>query len=159
MLNLKSVHPRNFKSFGNKEADIPLNVEGSKLIIGNNQDIGEQGQSRNGVGKTTIMSAVVFALYGKDIEKAVKADEMINFKNRKEMSVRLEFEIKGKDYTIVRGRSPNKLTFHVDGKSLTRDSMKNTDQLIADTIQIDYDLFMSIFFLNTFRPCFRLASF
>ena len=153
MIKLKKVTARNFKSFGNSPTSFDLSKQGSTLILGDNQDIGEQGSSKNGVGKSSVMVAVVFALYGKDIEK-LRPDELINFKNKKNMVVELEFELRGISYRIVRGRKPNILEFYADGKSLTRDSMKNTDQTIIDVIGIDYDVFLSVYFLNTFRPTF-----
>ena len=155
MLNLKQLTIRNFMSFGNVPAVFNLAEKQSLMIIGDNKDVGEQGVSRNGVGKTTAIQAIIFAIYGEGIDK-IKSDEFINIVNQKEMMVELEFEIKGTDYKIRRGRKPNTVEFLnlTTGVSLTRDSMKNTDDLIQQTVGMPYEIFVGVFFMSPHKESF-----
>lgn len=153
MLNLKKLKIQNFLSFGEKPTEVDLSQEGDTLIVGDNKDIGAAGESKNGVGKTVCMQAIVYALYGKGIDK-LKSDEFINLINGKKMVVELEFTIGGKDYRIKRGRKPNIVEFYQGEKSLTLDSMKNTDSLIEQTIGIQYDIFMGVYFLSPHKESF-----
>lgn len=157
MIKFNSIKVRNFKSFGNKDTTMPLDDTGTTLILGNNEDIGEKGNSRNGVGKSSILSAIVYALYNKDLDK-LKPDELINLRNGKNMRVELDFTVKDEPFKIIRGRKPNILEFYHGDTSLTRDSMKNTDQEILNVIGIDCDVFLSVFFLNPFKETFMSMS-
>jgi DNA repair exonuclease SbcCD ATPase subunit len=155
MLNLKSISIRNFLSFGNIPTVIDLSKDQSLMIVGDNKDVGDQGISRNGVGKTTSIQAIVFALYGKGIDK-LKSDEFINIVNQKELVVELEFEIKGQYYKIRRGRKPNVVELEnlTSGVSMTRDSMKNTDDAIAQIVGMPYEIFVGVFFMSPHKESF-----
>jgi len=145
---LNDVKIQNFMSYGNKVTEFDFTKPETVLIVGNNEDIGEIGESKNGVGKTVSMIAVVYALYGEGINK-LKADEMINLVNEKKMLVELNFESHGVDYKIIRGRKPNVLEFYKGSESLTADSMKNTDLAIQEVLGINYDTFLISFLMNT----------
>lgn len=153
MIKFEQVTLKNFKSFGNKPQTLRLDDVGTTLIVGNNEDIGEKGMSANGVGKSNVLSAVIFALYNKDLDK-LKPDELINIRNEKGMRIELLFSIGGHAYKIIRGRKPNILEFYEDDVSLTRDSMKNTDLEVQRIIGVSYDVFMSVFFANPFKETF-----
>jgi DNA repair exonuclease SbcCD ATPase subunit len=153
MINFKSVVLTNFMSYGQTPTTFSLSNEGTTLIIGNNEDVGDKGGSKNGAGKTQTMQAVVFALFGKGIDK-LKTDEFINIKNGKKMSVELEFEKANKTYKIVRKRKPNSVEIYVDGETLTLDTMKNTDEVIQDIVGMTYDVFMTTYFLSPHREAF-----
>lgn len=153
----KKVCMKNFLSFGNVPAVVELDSGTTFGIVGDNRDIGGEGSSKNGVGKTSIYSAIIYAAFGKSIDK-LKADEFINITNGNKMVVELEFSKNGIDYLIKRGRKPNFLSFHatVDGETtdLTRDSMSNTDVDIEKTLGMSYDIFMSTVFLSPHREAF-----
>ena len=153
MIEFKSVTVKNFLSFGGKEQTFNLGRNEVCLILGDNKDVGERGESRNGAGKTTIMNAVLFALYGKGIE-SIKTDEFINLTNGKGLSVELVFSIGETEYKITRTRKPNSLKFERDGESLTLDAMKNTDDLITKTIGYEYEVFVLLFFLSPTKKSF-----
>lgn len=153
MIKFKNISIKNFLSFGNVLQSFPLDGLGNALIMGQNKDIGESGESRNGVGKTTVMNAIVFALYGRGIE-SIKADQFINITNGKDLEVVLEFLIGEDKYTINRRRKPNKLTFDKNGESLTLDAMKNTDGLIEKIVGFDYDTFVLLYFLSPSKKSF-----
>lgn len=153
----KKVCMKNFLSFGNVPTVVELDSGTIFGIIGDNRDIGGEGSSKNGVGKTSIYSAVIYGVFGKSIDK-LKADEFINITNGNKMVVEVEFSKNGIDYLIKRGRKPNFLSFHatVDGETtdLTRDSMANTDTDIEKTLGMTYDIFMSTVFLSPHREAF-----
>lgn len=161
-LNLNKATFANFMSFGNAETVVDLKSLGNCLVVGNNLDLGKVGLSRNGVGKTTVIQAVTFALFGKGIDK-IKADEFINLKNGKKMFVCLDFDVNGESYRIIRGRKPNRLTFlrspgTDDETDLTRDSMANTDKDIQEVIGMTYDLFIGVYFLSPHAESFMSMS-
>lgn len=144
-------------SFGQKEVFVDLDTKNTRAIMGRNEDIGETGNSANGVGKTTIFNAIIFALYGKGIDK-LKTDEYINIVNGKKLVVELCFEKGDKTYTIRRGRKPNFLEMTEDNTSITLDAMRNTDEAISSLVGYSYDLFMSSFFLSPHRQSFMAMS-
>lgn len=149
----KSISVRNFMSFGNKNTTFSLDQDKVILIIGENKDIGDSGESRNGVGKTTLLNAIIFALYGKGIE-SLKVDEYINIVNEKDLYVELDFSIGEDDFKIIRTRKPNSVTFSMNGTNLSLDSMSNTDDLIVDYVGFDYEVFMTMFFLSPVKRPF-----
>jgi len=157
MLKFKEIKIKNFMSFGNKVSSFQLERNTSCLILGNNEDVGEQGESRNGAGKSTLFNAIIFCLFGKGIDK-LKADEYINITNDKGLVVELSLEYRGENYRIVRGRKPNILEFYKGDESYTLDAMKNTDELITNTLNIDYDIFMMVYFLSPHKESFMSMS-
>ena len=106
---------------------------------------------------TSEFQAIIFALYGKGIDK-LKTDEFINIKNGKKLCVTLVFEKAGKEYTIIRKRKPNAVEIYVDGETLTLDTMKNTDEVIQNIIGMDYDVFMTTYFLSPHREAFMAMT-
>lgn len=156
-VKIRKVSMKNFLSFGNVPTVVTLDSGVTFGIIGDNRDIGGEGSSKNGVGKTSIYSAIIYGVFGKSIDK-LKADEFINITNGNKMVAEVEFSKNGVDYLIKRGRKPNFLSFHatVDGETtdLTRDSMSNTDKDIEKTIGMTYDIFMSTVFLSPHREAF-----
>ncbi|MCI4411922.1 MAG: AAA family ATPase [Thiotrichales bacterium] len=156
MINFKSVTVQNFLSYGAQPTTFDLSTEGSTLILGNNEDVGETGNSKNGVGKTASMQAVLFALFGRGIDK-LKTDEFINIKNEKRLVVDLVFEKDGKNYRIIRKRKPNALELYVEDQAVTLDTMANTDKMI-ESIVGTYDIFMTAYFLTPHRESFLSMS-
>lgn len=157
MIRFKWVKISNFMSFGQKEVFVDLDTKNTRAIMGRNEDIGETGSSANGVGKTTIFNAIIFALYGKGIDK-LKTDEYINIVNGKKLVVELCFQKGEKTYIVRRGRKPNFLDITEDETSLTLDAMRNTDEAITALLGYGYDLFMSSFFLSPHRQSFMAMS-
>ena len=83
-------------SVGNSTQAIDFNREDLTLVLGENLDLGgDDTGARNGTGKTTIINALSYALYGQALTK-IRADNLINKTNGKNMLVCLEFEKKGK---------------------------------------------------------------
>lgn len=103
-LHFKSVTLRNFLSYGNKPTTVNLDRSGTIQIQGRNLDDTLQGIGANGVGKSTIVNSIVYALYGEAISSDVKVDDVVNDINNKECVVSVEFSIDGDDYIINRYR-------------------------------------------------------
>jgi exonuclease SbcC len=148
MINFKYVELANFLSYGNQPTRFNLDTNESVLIIGRNEDVGDGGEARNGVGKSSAIQAILFALYGKGIEPKLKSDDFVNIKNGKKLEVKLTFEKGGKEYTIIRKRKPASLELFVDGEPATLDTMKNTDQVIESIIGMPYEIFMLTFVMT-----------
>lgn len=155
MIKLKKLSMSNFWSFGKEPVELDLENIGHVLVQGHNKDIGSEGESRNGVGKTVCMNGILFSLYGKGVDNSkMKPDDMVNLYNEKKMVVTIDLEIDGTDYTISRGRKPAFVELHQGSVSLTRDSMKNTDAEIQKLLGIPYEVFMGVYFMNPDIPTF-----
>ena len=126
------------------------------LVLGHNLDMGGDG-SRNGTGKTTIINALSYALYG-DALTNIRKDNLINKTNGKGMIVTVEFEIKGKQYRIERGRRPNILKFSIDGEDALSDEQqgdsRETQKEIEKTIGFPHNMFKHLIALNTYTEPF-----
>jgi DNA repair exonuclease SbcCD ATPase subunit len=119
MIQLNNLTVKNFMSVGNATQAVDFNRRDLTLVLGENLDLGGDG-SRNGTGKTTIINALSFALYGQALTN-IRKDNLINKTNGKNMLVSLEFNIDGKNYRVERGRKPNILKFYVDNEQTTAD--------------------------------------
>lgn len=128
-------------SYGNAETVIPLNVPGTTHIRGINKDTG----SENGVGKSTIMNALCFVLYGKVLSK-IKNSSIPNLKNGKKGSceVTLRFS-KGSDtYQVTRktGKSSGiDIRKNNSDKSIARSSIAEANKQIVELIGISFELY------------------
>lgn len=124
------------------------------LVLGENLDLGGN-DNRNGVGKSGIINALSYALYGSSLTN-IKKDNLINASNAKNMLVTLTFSINGVDYKIERGRKPNIFKFIKDGieKDTGEDESqgegRNTQEEIERIIGISHDMFKHIVALNTY---------
>lgn len=159
MLTIKNVTLRNFLSCGNVTQTIELNKNGLSLVIGENLDLGGNG-SRNGVGKSTILQAISFGLYGESLTN-IKKDNLINKINGKNMCVSIEFETNGHSYRIERGRKPNTFKYIVDNKNISDDSTdeaqgetKDTQKEINELLGMSHTMFKHIVALNTYTEPF-----
>lgn len=112
MIRFKSVTMKNFLSVGNVTQAVNLDQDGLTLVLGENLDQGGGG-SRNGVGKTTLIQAIFFAIYGVPLTN-IKKDNLVNKTNQKNMAVSIDYDVDGKNYRIERGRKPNFIRFYVD---------------------------------------------
>lgn len=160
-LRLNGLTIRNFMSIGAVTQSINFSKDDLVLVLGENLDLGGN-DNRNGVGKSTIVNALSYALYGVALTN-IKKDNLINKSNMKNMLVTLTFDINGKGYTIERGRRPNIFRFIEDGKEDLEEegkSEKDTDESqgegrhtqeeIVKVIGITHDMFKHILALNTY---------
>ena len=158
MTNLTKIVIRNFLSIGNIEQTIDLSLNGLTLVIGENVDVGG-GNSKNGVGKTTLLQAISYVLFGEPLSK-IKIDNLINNINNKGMLVTIEFENDGKNYLIKRGRKPNLLELYVDGElNEAKGENKNTQLEIERIIGMTHTMFKHVVALTTYtEPFMRLKA-
>jgi DNA repair exonuclease SbcCD ATPase subunit len=150
MLKIKNLTIKNFMSVGNVTQAIEFNND-LTLVLGENLDLGANG-SRNGTGKTTIVNALSYALYGNALTK-IKLGNLINKTNEKGMLVSVEFSKNNTDYKIERGRKTNVLRLFVGGVEMEdNDALgdsRETQKAIEDILGLSHDMFKHIVALNT----------
>ena len=139
MRTYKRLIIKNFLSFGNKKHVIDLSRSDIALIRGINQDA-PGVDSSNGAGKTTIFNAISYVLFGEGIEP-IKADEFVNWTNKKDMLVTLEFEQDGIEYSITRGRKPKVIRIIKNNEDITPRTDKECDKMIQSIVNMDSLLF------------------
>ena len=158
-IKIKDLTVKNFMSVGNQTQAVNFNKEQLTLVLGENLDQGgDDTGSRNGTGKTTIINALSYALYGQALTN-IKKNNLINKTNNKGMLVTLHFEKNGVDYRIERGRSPNLLKFYIDDEEqeLTDESQgdsRDTQHTIDSLLGMSHDMFKHIVALNTYTEPF-----
>jgi DNA repair exonuclease SbcCD ATPase subunit len=159
MIKIKDLTVKNFMSVGNQTQAVDFNREQLTLVLGENLDQGgDDSGSRNGTGKTTIINALSYALYGQALTN-IKRNNLINKTNSKGMLVTLHFEKNGQDYRIERGRSPNVLKFFINNQEqeMTDESQgdsRKTQESISELLGMSHDMFKHIVALNTYSEPF-----
>jgi DNA repair exonuclease SbcCD ATPase subunit len=161
MIKLKDLTVKNFMSVGNVTQAIDFNKEQLTLVLGENLDQGgDDTGSRNGTGKTTIINALSYALYGQALTN-IKRNNLINKTNSKGMLVTLNFERAGNLYRIERGRSPNILKFYVNNHEQkdelndeSQGDSRKTQEDIGTLLDMSHDMFKHVVALNTYTEPF-----
>ena len=150
MITFKYVRWKNFLSTGNTLTEIQLDRNPSTLIIG-----------ENGAGKSTILDALCFGLFGKPFRQISK-NQLINTVNSQGTIVEIEFETQNKNVKIVRGIKPNTFEIWVDGNMINqsanaKDYQKHLEQQI---LKLNYRSFTQVVILgsSTFIPFMQLKS-
>ena len=156
MLNIKNISVKNFMSVGNNAQGVRFDDKHLTLVLGNNLDLGGDG-SRNGTGKTTIINALSYALYGEALTN-IRRDNLINKTNGKGMIVSCDFELSGTEYRIERGRRPNVLKLFVNGTEQDdqeqQGDSRETQKEIEKIIGFSHQMFKHIVALNTYTEPF-----
>jgi len=148
MIHFKTISWQNFLSTGQHPTEVNLSEYGTTLIIGN-----------NGAGKSTILDALCFSLYGKAFRK-INKNQLINSTNEKSALVEIEFSVNKTDWKVVRGIKPNIFEIYRDGKPLDQ-SHSAVDQqkwLEQNVLKMNYKSFTQIVILgsSTFVPFMQL---
>jgi len=150
MIIFKTVRWRNFLSTGNNFTEIQLDRNSTTLIIG-----------ENGAGKSTILDALCFGLFGKPFRGINKA-QLINSVNMSGAMVEVEFEIGTKKIKVVRGIKPNVFEIYVNGKMYNQDANSRDYQkyLEQQILKLNYRSFTQVVILgsSTFIPFMQLKA-
>ena len=150
MITFKYVRWRNFLSTGNNFTEIQLDRNSTTLIIG-----------ENGAGKSTVLDALCFGLFGKPFRGINKA-QLINSVNMSGALVEVEFEIGSKKIKVVRGIKPNVFEIYVNGKMYNQDANVRDYQkyLEQQILKLNYRSFTQVVILgsSTFIPFMQLKS-
>lgn len=150
MIIFEKIRWRNFLSTGNQFSEIKLNDNQNTLIIG-----------QNGAGKSTILDALTFVLFGKSFRK-INKPQLINTTNEKDCVVEIEFTIGSISWKIRRGIKPNIFEIYRDGSLLNQDASANDQQkfLEQSILKMNYKSFTQIVILGSsnFVPFMQLTS-
>jgi len=158
MIKIKDLTVKNFMSVGNQTQAVDFNREKLTLVLGENLDQGgDDSGSRNGTGKTTIINALSYALYGQALTN-IKRNNLINKTNSKGMVVSLDFEKDGVEYRIERGRSPTFFKFYINEQEQEEDESqgdsRKTQEYLNNLLGMSHDMFKHIVALNTYSEPF-----
>ena len=170
MIKLTKLSIRNFMSFGNVPQVLDLSEFPMTLIQGINRDKTDNEpeseidienassslseKPSNGSGKSSILSALNYVIFGESIANKIKKSNLVNKINKKNLEVSLEFEKDGTQYRIERGRSPEYLRFFVNGEDLAQGENKDTQEDINKAIGMSPDLFYQICLMTASAPTF-----
>ena len=157
MIHIKNLTVKNFMSIGNSTQAIDFDRKDLTLVLGENLDLGGDG-SRNGTGKTTIINALSYALYGTALSN-IRKDNLVNKTNGKNMLVSLDFSVGSKNFKIERGRKPNLLRFYVNNEEQAaidnaQGDSRETQDAIEQMLGLSHDMFKHILALNTYTEPF-----
>lgn len=162
IFKIRNITVKNFLSVGNQTQAVDFDKDHLTLVLGSNLDLGgDDSGSRNGTGKTTIINALSYALYGQALTN-IKKENLINKTNSKGMLVTVEFEKNDTRYRIERGRKPNLLRLFVNENQLkteeteddsqgdSRETQKSIEQLLG----MSHTIFKHLVALNTYTEPF-----
>jgi len=150
MIIFKTVRYKNFLSTGNNFTEIQLNEANHTLIVG-----------QNGAGKSTMLDAISYGLFGKSHRNINKA-QLVNSVNEKKMVVEVEFSIGNKEYKVVRGLKPVKFEIYVDGTMVNQNSHNKEYQKILEQniLKFNHKTFHQVVVLgsSSFIPFMQLSA-
>ena len=157
MIQIKNLTVKNFMSVGAATQGIDFDRSDLTLVLGENLDLGGDG-SRNGTGKTTIINALSYALYGQALSN-IRKDNLVNKTNGKNMLVSLDFAVNGQEYKIERGRKPNVLRFYINNEHKAAEDeaqgdSRETQDAIERVMNMSHDMFKHVLALNTYTEPF-----
>jgi DNA repair exonuclease SbcCD ATPase subunit len=148
MIEFKKIRWKNFLSTGDNFTEIQLNRTSSTLIVG-----------ENGAGKSTILDALTFGLFGKPFRK-INKPQLVNTVNEKDCVLEIEFSIGKREYLVRRAIKPNKFEVYIDGKMLDQDSKIRDSQIYLEEniLKLNFKSFTQTVILGsaTFVPFMQL---
>jgi len=151
MINFTAVRYKNFLSTGNNWTDIKLNTSKHTLVVG-----------QNGSGKSTMLDAISFALFGK-AHRNINKPQLVNSINDKKCEVEVEFTIGSKNYRVFRGLKPGKFEIYVDGTLLNQNSHNKEYQKVLEQniLKLTHKTFHQVVVLgsSSFIPFMQLSAF
>ena len=150
MIKFKAVTWKNFLSTGNTPIEIALNNSPSTLIIGD-----------NGSGKSTVLDALTFGLFGKPFRR-IKKDQLVNSVNGRDCTVEVYFDIGKRRYLVIRGIKPTRFEIYMDGKLINQDaSSRDYQKLLENNIlKLNHRSFTQVVILgsSSFIPFMQLTA-
>ena len=150
MIIFEKVRWKNFLSTGNQFTEIDLNRNETTLIIG-----------ENGAGKSTVLDALCFALFGKPF-RTISKSQLVNTVNAMETVVEIEFSIASRRYKVIRGIKPNKFEIWQNDKMLNQEANNRDYQKILEQqiLKLNYRSFTQVVILgsSTFVPFMQLKA-
>ena len=150
MITFESVRWKNFLSTGNNFTEIQLDRNSTTLIIG-----------ENGAGKSTILDALCFGLFGKPFRN-INKPQLLNSVNASNCVVEVEFKVGGKDVKVIRGIKPNVFEIYINGKMYNQDANARDYQkyLEQQILKLNYRSFTQVVILgsSTFVPFMQLKA-
>jgi DNA repair exonuclease SbcCD ATPase subunit len=150
MITFESIEWKNFLSTGNSANKVLLNKSTTTLIIG-----------KNGEGKSTILDALCFALFGKPFRNINKG-QLVNSINQKNCLVEIHFSVNNKSYKVIRGIKPNKFEIWVDDELMNQDAAAKDYQKVLEQqiLKLNYKTFTQVVILGSasFVPFMQLSS-
>ena len=161
MFKIKNITVKNFLSVGNQTQAVDFDKELLTLVLGENLDLGgDDSGSRNGTGKTTIINALSYALYGQALTN-IKKENLINKTNGKAMLVTVEFDVSGNSFRIERGRKPNVLKLFINNQQQkasdeddSQGDSRETQKTIEQMLGMSHTMFKHLVALNTYSEPF-----
>ena len=150
MIKFNAVVWKNFLSTGNTPIEIALNNSPSTLIIGD-----------NGSGKSTVLDALTFGLFGKPFRR-IKKDQLVNSVNGRDCTVEIYFDIGKRKYLVIRGIKPTRFEIYMDGKLVNQDaSSRDYQKLLENNIlKLNHRSFTQVVILgsSSFIPFMQLTA-
>jgi len=150
MINFKYVKYKNFLSTGNNYTEIQLDRSPSTLIIGH-----------NGAGKSTILDALSFGLFGKP-HRDIKKNQLVNSVNNKNTEVEVGFSIGNQEFRVFRGIKPNKFEIYQNGNMLNQEASVRDYQayLEKNIMKLNHKSFHQVVVLgsSSFIPFMQLPT-
>ena len=150
MILFEKIRWKNFLSTGNQFTEISFTSYATNLIIGT-----------NGAGKSTMLDALTFSLFGKPFRK-INKPQLLNSVNEKDCSVEVEFRIGNVEWKVIRGIKPNVFEIYRDGTKLNESAAALDQQkwLEQNVLKMNYKSFTQIVILgsSTFVPFMQLTT-
>jgi len=150
MIHFKTIRWKNLLSTGNIFTELSLSTPGTTLIVG-----------ENGAGKSTILDALTFALFGKTFRN-INKPQLLNTITRKELVVELEFSIQSNHYKIVRGIKPAVFEVYCNDNLVNQSAeMRDYQEVLEkNVLKINYKSFCQVVVLGSasFVPFMQLPA-